>query len=180
MKHDYESQLKQQVEEAKRSKAPNYRVLQMMYFYTIAFSKGYMPVRKKNPRGVLTWKNDAHLDRLLALNEKINAGATLDSLRADMAEKEQEVRSIERTLHSCGDSDSEAKDKLNIALQFAQQELKEAADWVTTAEQVLGGTYLQDIGNLERQRRETEYLPNGLRPADDEPMPQTSGAHRRR
>ena len=180
MKHDYESQLKQQVEEAKRSKAPNYRVLQMMFFYTIAFSKGYMPVRKKNPRGVLTWKNDAHLDRLLALNEKINAGATLDSLRADMAEKEQEVRSIERALHSCGDSDSEAKDKLNIALQFAQQELKEAADWVTTAEQVLGGTYLQDIGNLERQRRESEYLPNGLRPADDEPMPQTSGAHRRR
>ncbi|MBQ8920945.1 MAG: plasmid recombination protein [Oscillospiraceae bacterium] len=68
MKHDYENNLKQHVEEAKRSKAPNYRVLQMMYFYTIAFSKGYMPVRKKNPRCVLTWKNDAHLDKLSVLD----------------------------------------------------------------------------------------------------------------
>ena len=180
MKRDYESKLKQQAEEAKRGKAPNYRVLQMMYYYTIAFSKGYLPVKKKNPKGVLTWQNDAELDRLLALNEKINNGATLDSLREDMAEKEQHVRNIERAILSCGDSDPEAKDKLNIALQFAQQELKEAADWVTTAEQVLGGTYLQYIGDLERHRQESQYVPNGYRPAEDEPMPQTSGSHRRR
>ena len=94
--------------------------------------------------------------------------------------KEQAVRNIERTLHGCVDSEPDVKDKLNIALEVAQQELKDAADWITTAEQVLGGTYLQYISNLERQRRESQYLPNGIRTADGEPSPQVSDTHRRR
>ena len=43
-------------------------------------------------------------------------GATLDSLRADMAEKEEAVRQIERTLNSCNDSHPEMKDQLKAAL----------------------------------------------------------------
>lgn len=167
-KHDYEQKLLLELERSRLTNAPNRRVLEMMHLYIISFSKGYFPVCKKNPRGILTWKNDAQLDRLTALNEKINNGATLDSLRADMAKKEQAVREIARTIEGGSISDPEVAAKLNTALQFAKQELQEAADWVTTAEQVLGGTFLQHIGELEKQRRESEYLENGTKFADGE------------
>ena len=167
-KHDYEQKLLRELERTRMTNAPNRRVLEMMHLYIVSFSKGYFPVCKKNPRGILTWKNDIQLDRLTALNEKINNGATLDSLRADMAKKEQAVREIERTIEGGSISDPEVAAKMNIALQFANQELQEAADWVTTAEQVLGGIFLQHIGKLEQQRRESEFLENGTKFADGE------------
>ena len=163
-KLDYERKLIRDIAQAKLTNAPNRRVLTMMHFYIISFSKGHLPVHKKNPKGILTWKNDAELDRLLALNEKINDGATLDSLRADMAEKEEAVRSIEHVRDGCNTSDSETVMKLNAALTVAEQELREAADCLTLAEQVLGGTFLQEIGDAERNRRESDYIPNGTKP----------------
>lgn len=167
-KRRYEHDLEQQLRQAEETNAPNYRVLKMMHLYIVAFSKGYLPVHKKNPQHILTWKNDAELDRLTSLNEKINQGATLDSLRADMAKKEKTVREIEQTIEGSNISDPEVAAKLNTALKFAQQELQEAAGWVTTAEQVLGGTFVQQIGELEKQRRESDFLENGTKFADGE------------
>ena len=163
-KLEYEQKLVREMEQAKMTDAPNYRVLVMMQRYIISFSKGYMPVRRKNPNRVLSWVNDAELDRLTALNEKINHGATLDSLRADMAEKEEAVRRIERTRDGGGGSDQDLIMKLNAALTIAENELRDAAELLTTAEQVLGGTYLQTIGDAERQRRESDYIENGTKP----------------
>ena len=163
-KLDYERKLIWDIAQAKLTNAPNRRVLTMMHFYIISFSKGHLPVHKKNPQGILTWRNDAELDRLLALNEKINGGATLDSLRADMTEKEKAVQSIERSRDGCDTSDAETVMKLNAALSVAEQELREAADCLTLAEQVLGGTFLQEIGDAERHRLESDYIPNGTKP----------------
>ena len=160
----YEQKLVREMEQAKMKNASNYRVLAMQHYYIISFSKGYLPVRKKNPNRVLSWVNDAELDRLTALNAKINEGATLDSLRADMAEKEEAVRRIERTRDGCDSSDQELIMKLNAALIHAEHELHESAEFLTTAEQVLGGTYLQTIGGAERQRRESDYIENGTKP----------------
>ena len=162
-KLEYEQKLVRDMEQAKMNDAPNYRVLVMMHRYIISFSKGYMPVRRKNQKRVLSWMNDAELDRLTALNEKINQGATLDSLRADMAEKEEAVRRIERARDGCDGSDQDLILKLNAALIQAEDELRDAAELLTTAEQVLGGTYLQMIGDAERQRRESDYLENGTK-----------------
>ena len=167
-KRAYEHDLEQRLRQAEETDTPNFRVLKTMRLYIVAFSKGYLPIRRKDPARVLTWKNDAQLDRLTALNEKINNGATLDSLRADMAKKEQAAREIERTIEGGKISDPEVAAKLNIALEFARKELQEAADWVTTAEQVFGGTFLQHIGKLEQQRRESEFLENGTKFADGE------------
>ena len=167
-KRTYERDLEQRLRQAEETNAPNFRALKMMHLYIVAFSKGYLPVHKKNPQHILTWKNDAELDRLTSLNEKINQGATLESLRADMAKKEKAVREIERTVEGGSISDPEVAAKLNIALEFARKELQEAADWVTTAEQVLGGTFLQQIGKLEQQRRESEFLENGTKFAEGE------------
>lgn len=160
----YEQKLVREMEQAKMRNAPNYRVLAMQHYYIISFSKGYLPVRKKNPNRVLSWVNDAELDRLTALNAKINEGATLDSLRADITEKEEAIRRIERTRDGCDSSDQELIMRLNAALIHAEHELRDAAELLTTAEQVLGGTYLQTIGDAERQRRESDYIENGTKP----------------
>ena len=160
----YEKKLVREMEQAKMRNVPNYRVLAMQHYYIISFSKGYLPVHKKNPNRVLSWVNDAELDRLTALNAKINEGATLDSLRADMAEKEEAVRRIERTRDGCDSSDQELIMKLNAALIIAEHELRDAAEFLTTAEQVLGGTFLQVIGVAERQRRESDFIENGTKP----------------
>ncbi|MBR3043642.1 MAG: hypothetical protein IKI45_04070 [Oscillospiraceae bacterium] len=85
-----------------------------------------------------------------------------------MAKKENAVREIARTIEDGNISDPEVAAKLNIALELARKELQEAADWVTTAEQVLGGTFLQHIGELEKQRRESDFLENGTKFADGE------------
>ena len=57
-----------------------------------------MPIRRKDPACVLTWKNDAELDRLTALNEKLNQGATKHSLRRDADLKQQEVEALKERL----------------------------------------------------------------------------------
>ena len=160
----YEQKLVREMEQAKMKNASNYRVLAMQHYYIISFSKGYLPVRKKNPNRVLSWVNDAELERLTTLNAKINNGATLNSLRADMAEKEEAVRHIERTQDGCDSSDQELIMRLNAALIHAEHELRDAAELLTTAEQVLGGTFLQVIGEAERQHRESDYIENGTKP----------------
>lgn len=160
----YENKIARQIQEAQATNAPNLVVLKTMRFYMISFSGGYMPIRKRNPSHILTWENDAELDRLTALNAKINEGATLNSLRADMAEKEEAVQRIEQTRDDCDGSDQETIMKLNASLLLAEKDLHEAADLLTTAEQVLGGTFLQTVADEERNRKESKYVPNGTKP----------------
>ena len=131
-KNAYENKIAQQIQEAQATNAPNLVVLKTMRFYMISFSGGYMPIRKKNPQHILTWENDTELDKLTALNAKINEGATLNSLRADMAEKEEAVRYIEQTRDDCSNSDQDTIMKLNASLLLAEKELREAADLLTT------------------------------------------------
>lgn len=98
IKAAYEQNLVRMIQAARDTHAPNLRVLEMMRRYTILFSDGHFPVRKKNPKGILSWQNDAELDRLTALNAKINQGATLDSLRRDAEKKQQEVSELTERL----------------------------------------------------------------------------------
>ena len=44
-----------------------------------------------------------------------------------------------------------------------QKELAESSDLLTIAEKVFGGTYIQSLAHEERQRRETQYIPNGMK-----------------
>ena len=81
-----------------------------------------------------------------------------------MAEKEEAVRRIEQTRDDCDNSDQDTIMKLNAALIHAEHELQDAADLLTTAEHVLGGTFLQTVADAERNRKESKYVPNGTRP----------------
>ena len=49
-----------------------------------------------------------------------------------------------------------------------QKEFSESSDTLATAEKVFGGTYVQSLAAEERQRRETQYLPNGIKIANGE------------
>ncbi len=97
-KQVYEDDLLQKTETAKQGRAPGYTVLMFMQNYIFYFSEGYFPVRKKNPKGLLTWENDAVLNKLTALNEKLNQGATKLSLRRDADLKQQEVEELKERL----------------------------------------------------------------------------------
>lgn len=211
----YEQQLAKKVAEARQQSAPNAVVLRTMQFYTISFAKGGLPMRRRDQQKPYAWTNDAELDSLLALNQKINSGATLESLRRDFAEKEKaaadaesKLRAEEKDLQSFYD----LKEKLLIvyegkpsrvftAEQAAallkaypsinrtnyrnvdaliadqeetvrrvaadhtqkQSELAESSDTLATAEKVFGGTYVQSLAAEERLRRETQFIPNGMK-----------------
>lgn len=63
--------------------------------------------------------------------------------------------------------DNELKNVQKAEEAFAEesQKLKEASDLLSAAEKIMGGTYIQSLVGEERQRRESEYMPNGLKPA---------------
>jgi len=220
MKIQYENDLAQKIEAAKQTPGDSYLVLTVMRNYIVYFSEGYFPVRKKNPKGILTWENDAVLDRLLTLNEKINQGATLTSLRRDAVQKHQEIAEYQERLrecdyymrhleeliecahivfhnqHSSRISQEQAREMLKEFshlhagnwreleqrienakayrknttgyMEQAETELREAVGWVETAEQVLGGSFLQTIAQKEMQRRNADSgeVPNGQADAD--------------
>mgnify|MGYP004500224751 CR=1 FL=1 len=216
----YERQLAQRVADARRQSTPNAVVLRTIQFYTISFAKGGLPMHRRNQQKPFAWTNDAELDALLALNQKINDGATLDSLRTNFAEKEKAAADAEGKLHA-EEQDLQSfydlKEKLLIvyegkpsrlftkeqavaaltaypsitaqnyrnvdalianqeaAVQQAatdlaqkQKEFSESSDTLATAEKVFGGTYVQSLATEERQRRETQYLPNGIKFANGE------------
>jgi len=66
--------------------------------YTLVFTQGYLPLRKKNKKKPFEWTNDIELDRLSELNKKINAGATLASLRGEFTRLEEIVAGKETKL----------------------------------------------------------------------------------
>ena len=233
IKEAYEQNLARMIQAARDTHAPNLRVLEMMRRYTILFSDGNFPVRKKNPKGILSWQNDAELDRLTALNAKINQGATLDSLRQDAEKKQQEINELTERLEeldsyvrhhedlvecaqvvfydkqSARFTPKEAREVLrkesylnagnwreseqriekaksyrqNVTdnLRQAEAELREAVGYLTTAEQVLGGSFLQVLERLEDQRRKAESgaVPNGQTDADAPREPPRMSSRRR-
>ena len=233
IKAAYEQNLVRMIQAARDMHAPNLRVLEMMRRYTILFSDGHFPVRKKNPQGILSWQNDAELDRLTALNAKINQGATLDSLRRDAEKKQQEVNELTERLEEldsyvrhhedlveCAqivfyDKQSarftpeearemlrkesylnagnwrESEQRIEKAKSYrqnvtdnmwqAEAELREAVGYLTTAEQVLGGSFLQVLERQEDQRRKAESgaVPNGQTDADAPQEPPRMSSRRR-
>lgn len=217
-KAHYEQQLAKRVADARQQSAPNAVVLRTIQFYTISFAKGGLPMHRRNQQKPFAWTNDAELDALLALNKKINDGASLESLRTDFAEKEKAAADAESKLHA-EEKDLQSfydlKEKLLIVydgkpsrlftkeqavatlkmypsitaqnyrnvdalianqetavrqaaaeLAHKQKELAESSATLAAAEKVFGGTYVQSLCAEERQRREAQYIPNGVKYAN--------------
>ena len=48
-------------------------------------------------------------------------------------------------------------------LKSAREKLKQSADVFSIAEKVFGGTYVQSLVGEERERKESKFMPNGLK-----------------
>lgn len=48
-------------------------------------------------------------------------------------------------------------------MQAARSELAAAADSFSTMEKIIGATYVQALAAAERDRREADIIPNGLK-----------------
>ena len=211
----YESDLQQKINSATNKDSIEFFVMKTMQLYTIAFKRGALPVRKINSRKPLSWINDRELDRLLALNKKINEGATLESMKIEfeqaenaVAEKEKNIeksrndlrtfqelkekiqivfegKSSDRFTRQQADqtlrnypnitasnymnvdilinNEVENVDRIESELNNAREKLKQAADDFSAMEKICGGTYVQSLVGEERQRRESDFIPNGLK-----------------
>lgn len=151
------------------------------------------------------------------MNNKINSGATLETLKTDfencekaVTEKETDVEKLKLELKTF----YELKEKIEIVfenkksqiftreqaettlkkyaninhsnyknvdilintetenlktaernLDEERRKLKESAEIFSVAEKVMGGTYVQSLVGAERERRESEFIPNGLKNA---------------
>ncbi len=211
----YESSIAQKISTAKKN-TPEFVVLRTVQFYTIAFGNGALPMRKRDKTKPFSWTNDIELDKLTALNAKINAGATVESLRREMEELEQAVSEKEkqlerekaelktfydlkekieivfegkksdvftleqaqRTLQQYGtinasnyrnvdiliNNQMESVQQADAALSEERKKLQEASDTLSAMEKVMGGTYVQSLVGAERERRESKFVPNGVKP----------------
>lgn len=195
--------------------APSVIVLRTIQFYTITFSKGVLPMHKRDEKKPFSWSNDSELDKILELNQKINSGATLEMLRTDfsntektVSEKEKQVEKAKSNLQSFYelkeqiqivfegkkskifspeqahqalqaypnitkdnyhnvdiliDNETETLQKEEANYQTEKEKLEKADKILSMAEKVMGGTYVQSLVHAERERRESKYIPNGLK-----------------
>lgn len=98
-KQNFENDLDKKISEGESNNI-NIAVLRTMRFYTVAFKKDELSCRKIRKNEPFSWKNDEILDGLTRLNNKINDGATLDSIRYDFSESEKRYNKIENELKS--------------------------------------------------------------------------------
>ena len=174
-------------------------------------------MRKREKSKPFSWNNDSELDKIIALNNKINSGATLETLREDFKNAENTVAEKEKVLDKTKSNLKvfyELKEKIEIVFEgkksevFTRQQaeetlkkyphinsfnyknvdmlinsetenvhqaennfntekekLKYSAEIFSIAEKVFGGTYVQSLVGEERERRESEFIPNGLKKA---------------
>lgn len=215
-KKKYEFEIEKKINSAKKE-STEIVIFRTIKFYTIAFSNGTLPMKRREKSKPFSWNNDSELDKIIALNNKINSGATLETLRKDFesaencfAEKEKildKAKSDLKTFYELKEkieiifegkksevfTRQQAKETLkkypNInsfnyhnvdklienetenvhqaeeSLKSEQEKLKESAEIFSMAEKVFGGTYVQSLVGEERERRESKFIPNGLKNA---------------
>lgn len=213
----YETNLQNKINTIHDKDSMAFVVTRTMQFYTVTFKKGALPMKKRDSKKPFAWTNDSELDKLLALNAKINNGATLDSLKRDFENAEHELSEKENQLEKSKNDlkafhelkekieiifegrhsekftrqqaeqtlkrypniteknyrnveklisqESENASKLDSEVKSAKEILKKTAADYSMAEKICGGTYVQELVGEERRRRESNFIPNGLKNA---------------
>ena len=94
---------------------------------------------------------------------KQSAACTYDQAWAALQEYPNITRENYRNIDKLVASETETLHQAQAALQEKAAKLKEASDLVTSMERVMGGTYVQYLLGEERLRRESDFIPNGIR-----------------
>lgn len=112
-KQKFEADIDQKITEGEQKKI-DVTVLRVMRFYTVSFKKGELPCRRIHKNKPFSWKNDEVLDGLTRLNNKINDGATLETMRYDFTEAEKKCNEVENSLKT-------SRKDLNFFLELKEQ-----------------------------------------------------------
>jgi len=112
-KQKFEADIDQKITEGEQKKI-DVTVLRVMRFYTVSFKKGELSCRRIHKNKPFSWKNDEVLDGLTRLNNKINDGATLETMRYDFAEAEKKCNEVENSLKT-------SRKDLNFFLDLKEQ-----------------------------------------------------------
>lgn len=112
-KQKFESDIDQKITEGEQKKI-DVTVLRVMRFYTVSFKKGELPCRRIHKNKPFSWKNDEVLDRLTRLNNLINEGVTLETMRYDFAEAEKKCNEVENSIKT-------SRKDLNFFLELKEQ-----------------------------------------------------------
>jgi len=137
--------------------------------YTIVFASGVLPVRKRDKKRAFSWTNCEELDKLAALNKKLNEGVTLTSLRNEAARLEQSVAELEDTLErfkARANPDEWAVAEIEKGLEEDRVKLCDTVALLDTLEKVMGKTLVQGLINEQRRRAQSDFIPNGLMSAE--------------
>ena len=136
------------------------------YIFNVA--KGSLPMRKINKKKPFTWTNDPVLDKLSELNKKLNAGVTLEGLRNEFMSLEERIskteKRIEHLMFEVEYYNANHKDELydlrqSLTADYAA--IKEVSETITAFEQILNGTYVRSLVELEKKRK-IGTVANGL------------------
>ena len=97
-KKKYEAQIAEKIRSGSKNRSSDVFVLRTIQLYTTAFKNGALPMRKRDKQKPYAWTNDSEVDKLLLLNQKINSGLTLESLKHEFAEQQRTVSEKEKIL----------------------------------------------------------------------------------
>jgi hypothetical protein len=172
-RHIYENQL----EDRLKSLAENGKLDSLEYRgqfavkqYIVLFKQDLLPARKKKKQFVFSWRNDEQLDRLAALNRKINEGVTVVSLRNEMARLERSItdleNSLERFLATNTNPYDDTADDIRAMISDDRAKLKSTSETLNHFERLASMTWVDFLVNLEAERRQAERIGNGVKSAD--------------
>jgi hypothetical protein len=98
-KKRYENNLDVKIKERNQD-ALDVFVLKTVKHYTISFRHDVLPMKKIKKKKPFSWTNDIELDKLSALNKKIQSGATLESLKNNFVDLENSVSKKQEKLET--------------------------------------------------------------------------------
>ena len=116
-------------------------------------------------------KSEHDLKEFLNLKEKLeivyagkqSAACTYEQALAALQDYPNITKENWRTINKLIADETEKLHRAQAALQEETAKLKETSELVTAMERVIGGTYVQHLMGEERQRRESDFIPNGLK-----------------
>jgi hypothetical protein len=161
----YESEIQKKITQAEKN-SPKYIILRTIQFYTVAFKKNALPMYKRTKQKPFSWNNDKALDVLTTLNNKINSGSTLASLKNEFEQwdkitsnKANELEKLKKELESF----YELKEKILIIYEnknFDKYSYQQAKEAMKTYPDISKDNYLSIDRLIENEIKntESEYL----------------------
>jgi hypothetical protein len=144
------------------------RSLEFRYHYTVrqyvlTFKQGKLPARKVRKKEPFTFVNDAELDRLAALNRRINQGATITSLRNELATLEHELVEVEANLAKSKGELKFHTDLYNAAVRrFENGEYNPAAKKILEEHGITTENYRRLLNAVDREKSDVAELEDTL------------------